>query len=140
MANKKQATAKKSFSSEAKTEAVQLITQEGYTLKQAAEKMGCSVASLQNWKKAADAGGGKTSVKATKKRKARKKGKKTAKKAVIMAPVQKSSITFDEFAQNYWSEYSGAADVLRLPPDIAPKAVEYVNNVLRYAYDQFCEQ
>ena len=47
---------------------------------------------------------------------------------------------FDEFVQDYWSECAEAADVLRLPPDIAPKAVQYVNNVLRYAYDQFIER
>jgi hypothetical protein len=53
---------------------------------------------------------------------------------VTAAPVGKPTITFDEFVQDYWKEYKGASDVLRLPPDIMPKAVQYVNDVLRYAY------
>ena len=147
MATKKKASAKKFFSAEAKAKAVRLLAEEGNTLKKVAKKIGCSVASLQSWKKAAGAVSVETAVeefaevtaKPTKKtKKVGRRGKKMVKKtAAKTAPVQKSSITFDEFVQDYWSECEGATDALRLSPDITPRAVEYVNNVLRYAYDKF---
>jgi len=129
---------------------------EGYTAKQAAEYAGCSTFSIQQWKAAAKSDKMKTAVKETaeetevaeptvksvkkaKKAKRRRRNGKT--KAVVVAvSVEKPSISFDEFVQDYWSEHPEAADVLRLPPDLMPKAVEYVNNVLRYTYDRFCEQ
>ena len=126
-----------------------MIRDEKYTAKQAAEYAGCSLAAIQQWKAAAKAGkikiaanGAKTaepvvkSVKKSKKSKKRRKG--TTKTTVVTAPVEKPIITFDEFVQDYWSECEGAADILRLPPDITPKAIEYVYNVLRYAYDRCC--
>jgi hypothetical protein len=58
----------------------------------------------------------------------------TTKIAVVAAPAGKPSITFDEFVHGYWKEYKEASDVLRLPPDMMAKAVQYVNDVLRYAY------
>ena len=154
MAPKKKAT-KKSFTPEIRAEAMRLIFEENYTAKQAAETIGCSTFSIQQWKAAAKKNGKKSATKVVadtesaeptvkkvkKTKKASKKGKKVAKKTaqVVSADVAaaKPLISFDEFAQGYWSECEGAADVLCLPPDIAPKAVEYVNNVLRYAYSQF---
>ena len=146
MATKRKASAKKTFSPEEKAEAVRLLTDENYTLKRAASAVGCSVASLQNWKKAIE--GGTTteptapSVKRVKKTRKTKKSKRRQRKgmtvsAVGTAPTGKSAITFDEFAQGYWSECAGAADILSLPPGITPQAIQYVNNVLRYAYDRF---
>ena len=130
---------------------------EGYTAKQAAEYAGCSTFSIQQWKAAAKSGKMKTAVKETaeetevaeptvksvkKAKKAKRRRRRNGKtKAVVAAvSVEKPSITFDEFVQDYWSECPEAADVLRLPPDLMPKAVEYVNNVLRYTYDRLCEQ
>ena len=156
MAPKKKAT-KKSFTPEIRAEAMRLIFEENYTAKRAAETIGCSTFSIQQWKAAAkkngkakvakktveDTSSVEPTVKKVKKtKKASKKGKKVAKKAakvvsVDVAAANIPAISFDEFAQGYWSECEGAADVLCLPPDIAPKAVEYVNNVLRYAYSQF---
>ena len=48
----KSAKGKKSFSAEVKAEAVQLLA-EGATVSQVAGLMGCSINSIQNWKKAA---------------------------------------------------------------------------------------
>jgi len=131
---KKKASVRKSFSPEIKAEALRLIREEGYTAKQAAEYAGCSTFSIQQWKAAEP---GAKSVKKTKKTKRRKR-KNVAKTTVGIAPAEKPLITFDEFVQEYWNECEGASDVLRLPPDIMPKAVQYVNNVLQYAYDRFC--
>jgi len=35
-------------------------------------------------------------------------------------------------------KYPKASEVLKLPPDMMPEAVKYVNNVLKYAYDNLC--
>jgi transposase-like protein len=130
---KKKASVRKSFSPEIKAEALRLIREEGYTAKQAAEYAGCSTFSIQQWK-ATEPG-----AKSAKKSKRRKR-KNVVKMTVGITPTEKPPITFDEFVQEYWNECEGASDVLRLPPDIMPKAVQYVNNVLQYAYDRFCER
>ena len=152
---KKKAPVKKSFSPEIKAEALRLIREEGYTAKQAAEYAGCSVQAIQQWKAAAKSGkmkaaakettnGTKTAEPAVKSAKKAKKGKRRRKgikkTTVVTAPAEKPLITFDEFVQDYWNECEGASDVLCLPPDIMPKAVQYVNDVLQYAYDRFCER
>jgi len=133
MATKKTTFARKSYSPEAKAEALRLIFEDGYTVKQVAEQMGCSVNSIQNWKTAAPA------VKSAKK--GRKGKKKRRRKSVTMTvagatPAKKPLVSFDEFVQGYWSECAGAMDIMRLPPDITPQAVEHINNVLRYAYNR----
>jgi len=150
---KKKAPARKSFSPETKAEALRLIREEGYTAKQAAEYAGCSTFSIQQWKAAAKSGKAKTaaketgngaepavkSVKKTKKTKRRRR-KGAAVKTVGIVSTEKPLISFDEFVQDYWSECREATDVLRLPPDIMPQAVQHVNNILQYAYDRFCER
>ena len=158
MAPKKKVT-KKSFTPEIRAEAMRLVFEDGYTAKQAAEFAGCSTFTIQQWKAAAKKNGnGKAksakktvedtesaepTVKAVKKtKKASKKSKKVAKKAAKavsadVAPCCASAVSFDEFVQGYWSECKGATAVLQLSPDLAPQAVEYVNNVLRYAYGKF---
>jgi len=149
MAKKKKAPNRYGFTPEIKAEALRLIREEKYTAKQAAEYAGCSLAAVQQWKAAAKAGkikvatnGADTAVPATKSVKKAKKTKRrrkgTAKTTIAVAPSVKPAITFDEFVQGYWSECKGAADVLYLPPDITPKAIQYVNNVLRYAYTRCC--
>ena len=146
---KKKASDRYGFTPEIKAEALRLIRDEKYTAKEAAEYAGCSLAAIQQWKAAAKAGkikvaanGAETaepvvkSVKKAKKTKRRRR-KATTVSTVAITTVAKPMITFDEFVQGYWSEYPEAMDVMRLPVDIMPKAVEYVNNVLRYAYNRF---
>jgi hypothetical protein len=152
MAKKKKAVGRNGFSAEIKAEALQML-RDGYTQQQAADHIGCSTFSILQWKKA-EAKSGKTkvavngadtaepavkSVKKGKKTKRRRR-KGTTKVAVVATPAGKPTITFDEFVQGYWKEYKGASDVLRLPPDIMPKAVQYVNDVLRYAYGRLGEE
>jgi len=121
---------RKTYSPETKAEAIRLLFEEGYTIDQTAAQIGCSINSIQKWKAAAKAG------RKIKKVRRRRRRRGVAAPAVTGQP----PFTFEEFVQNYWSEHTDAADVLRLPPDLAPKAVQYVNNVLRYAYEQLCGQ
>jgi hypothetical protein len=122
----------KSFSAEEKADALQLL-KDGHTLKEVAQQTGCSVASLQSWKKAA---GIKKNVK-KKKAKSKKKG------AAVEAGAECSCehcncVRFEDFVHDYWTKHSKAGEVLKLPPDMMPEAVRYVNNVLKYAYDNLC--
>ena len=140
MANKRKVSGRKSFSAETKAEALRLIREENYTARQVATQIGCSIQAIQQWKAAAKKLA-EPSVKPIKKTKRikQRRGKGVAKTTGGIAPTVKPSISFDEFAQRYWSECAGASDILRLPPDITPTAIQYVNSVLRYAYDRFCE-
>ena len=123
----------KSFSAEERAEALQLL-KDGQTLKEVAQQVGCSVASLQSWKKQA---GGK---KSGKKKKAKSKKKAAAVEATTECTCENCScISFDEFARGYWAETPHAEKVLSLPPDMMPEAVKYINNVLKYAHDNLCK-
>jgi len=124
----------KSFSVEEKAEALRLL-KDGHTLKEVAQQVGCSVASLQSWKKAT---GGKQKSK-------KKKAKSSKKVAAVEATTECDCescccVSFEEFARGYWAEAPHAEKVLSLPPDIMPEAVQYINNVLKYAYDNLCGQ
>ena len=119
----------KTFSANERAEALQLL-KDGHTLKDVADKIGCSVASLQSWKKAA---GGK------RKKKAKSKKKGTAVKATAECTCECCScIPFEDFVHDYWTKCPKAGEVLKLPPDMMPGAVEYINNVLKYAYNNLC--
>jgi len=143
MATKEMASGRKTFSPETKAEALRLINEEGYTLQQAADQIGCNVNSIQNWRAVAQSGKSKSAKKtksAKRIKKLRRRRKGVAASAVGTAATGEPPITFEEFVQGYWSQHKDAVEVLQLPPDIAPKAVQYVNKVLRYAYDQFTGQ
>ena len=134
--------ARKGFSTKAKEKALRLIAEGTLTQKQVAAKIGCSINAIQQWKaKYKEADGSTPSVpkKATKRAKGKKRGKKAGRRIPRnneTVTVIQSRTSFDEFVRNYWNNNPSAADVLLLPPDIAPEAVQYVNNVLRYAYEQ----
>jgi transposase len=124
--------ATKSFSVEEKAEALRLL-KDGHTLKEVAQQIGCSVASLQSWKKTA---GGK---KQGKKKKAKSSKKVAATETTAECDCESCCcISFEEFARGYWAEAPNAEKVLSLPPDMMPEAVQYINNVLKYAYDNLC--
>ena len=145
---KKRASVRNTFTPEVKATALRLIS-EGHTRKEVAAQIGCSTAALQLWKVEAKSGKIKVAAKdeatepaakpvkkAKKMRRRRRRG--LAKTTVATAPAVKPSIAFDKFVQDYWSEYPAATDIMRLSPDIMPKAVQYVNDVLKYAYDHLC--
>ena len=115
----------KSFSAEERAKALQLL-KDGHTQKEVADQTGCSIASLRLWKKAA---GGKKSSK-------KKKAKSTKKAAAVEVTNECTCgccISFEEFAHGYWATHAG--EVLKLPPDMMPEAVKYINNVLKYAHN-----
>ena len=133
---------RKGFSAKTKEKAMQLLAEGELTQKQIAKKFGCSVNAIQQWKakfKKSGASTPSTPKKAAKRVKGKKKGKKAARRTQrsnVTVIATKSWITFDEFARNYWNDNPSAADVLLLPPEIAPEAVRHINEVLRYAYEQ----
>jgi len=123
----------KSFSPETRAEALQLL-KEGIPQKEIAEQIGCSIASLQSWKQQARG-------KKNGKKKKTKSSKKVA--AAVEADTECTceccnSVPFDDFVRDYWTQCPNAGEVLTLPPDMMPEAVKYINNVLKYAYDNLC--
>jgi len=120
----------KSFSPEARAEALQLL-KDGHPQQEVADQVGCSIASLQAWKRQAK---GK---KSGKKKKAQS-GKKVAAVEAECTCECCCCVPFEEFVQGYWTECPKASEVLKLPPNMMPEAVKYVNNVLKYAYDNLC--
>jgi transposase len=122
----------KSFSPEARAEALQLL-KEGLPQKEIAERIGCSIPSLQSWKK--QVGGKKTGKK--------EKAKSSKKSAAVETDAGCTCecctcVPFEDFVRDYWTKCTDAGEVLKLPPDMMPDAVKYVNNVLKYAYDNLC--
>jgi transposase len=120
----------KSFTAEERADALQLL-KGGHTLKEVAQQTGCSVASLQSWKKVAGV------KKNGKKKKAQSKKKSPAVEASAEYKCC-NCVPFEDFVHDYWTKHSKAGEVLKLPPDMMPEAVRYVNNVLKYAYDHLC--
>jgi len=118
MAKKKRK--KKGFGTEQKTEAMRLI-QEGHTQKQVAAQVGCSVASLQSWKKQF----------ATEKPSPRGAKYEEPKDEVVKS--QPSQVPFDKFVRKYWE--GRAVDVLLMESTVSSEIVKRVNEALRYAYD-----
>jgi len=119
----------KSFSPEARAEALQLL-KAGSSQQEVADQIGCSIASLQSWKRQAR---GKKNGK-------KKKAKSSKKSAAVETETECTCeccncIPFEDFAHGYWAKAPHAGEVLKLPPDMMPEAVKYVNNVLKYAYD-----
>ena len=121
-----------SFSAESRADALRLL-KDGHTLKDVAQQVGCSVASLQSWKKSA---GGKKIGK-------KKKAKSTKKVAAVEATEGCDCgcgccVSFEDFVHDYWTKCPKASEVLSLPPNMMPEAVKYINNVLKYAHDHLC--
>ena len=112
----------KTFSADARAEALQLL-KDGLQQKEVAEQIGCSIASLQSWKQQA---------------KGKKKKAKSSKKVAAVEVAEEcnceccSCVPFEDFVHDYWTKCPKAGEVLKLPPDMMPEAVKYVNNVLKY--------
>jgi transposase-like protein len=145
-------TGRKSFSPEIRAKAVQLLN-DGWTLKDTANEIGCSVPALQLWKKAA--GGGKatkkTAKKASRKRAAKtadaetgaeettapKRVKKASKKGVKRAKVKRAKRaahasnngeSFSDFVQEYLDDNAKET--------VSTQEVKGVLDVLFYAYNK----
>jgi len=126
---KKKSVNKKNFSAKSRNEAMRLLFEEKLTLKAVAAKIGCSVASLQTWKKHHIPA--ETEVSVPKKAVLPKVAQSQPKKAVVTP-----QITFDDFVRSYWKEGTKAVDVLLLPPEISQMVSRYVNEALRYGWEK----
>jgi len=141
---------RKTFSPEDKVEAIRLINEEGYTQQQAADHIGCSVFSVQQWRRKSakksrkkakkDIAGidlAEPMAKVKRRRRRSQKAKRRQQRGVALAPAAvKPQFAFDELVQKYWSKSADTVAVASLPPDIAPKVMQYVNNALRYAHEK----
>jgi len=111
----------KGFPLKVKKEAMRLIVEEKLPMRTVAERIGCSVNSIQSWKKQYKA----------------KKSKPSTPKSVPPVKQSTAKITYEEFVRDYWSGGTKAVDVLLLSPETGQEVVKYVNEALRFAYDQF---
>jgi transposase-like protein len=113
---------KKGYPLKVKKEAMRLIFEEKFTMKEVAERIGCSVNTIQSWKKK------------------HKKPRKSASQENAPLPVSRSKtvahLPYEDFVRNYWNDGTKAVDVLLLPPEIGPEVIRYVNEALQYAYDR----
>jgi len=127
---KKKSVTKKGYPVKTRNEAMRLIFEEKLSMKEVAAQIGCSVNSLQTWKKHYKPEKSESPVrKTTVQPKASQSQPKNS--------VTTSQIAFDDFVRNYWNEGTKAVDVLLLPQEISSDIVRYVNEALQYAYDQF---
>ena len=118
---------KKVFTPAEREAALALVTKKGYTMKEAADEAGCSLASLTVWKKAAKNG---TAKKGAPKKKTKPKAvaapseeaEETATTAVPTYP----SISFAELSNQYW--------MTCLKGSVTPKEVQLINEVLYFAH------
>ena len=111
-----------------------MLFEENVSLRQIAEKIGCSLNTIKAWKakhlKSKKAGS--PAPKQTLKTAAPQRQPKDNKSPGVKEP----PVAFDNFVRNYWNEGTRAVDVLLLPHPIGPDVVRYVNEALQYAYDR----
>jgi len=124
-------SAKKHYTAKVRKEALHLLRKGELSFQQIADKIGCSITTIKNWKAAS------TTKKASSKPIPNPAPTQQPPKAISPVAVKKTPIAFDDFVRNYWNQGTRAVDALLMPPDIGPKVVEYVNEALKYAYDQF---
>jgi len=137
------ASSKKTYTEKERAEALRLIVEEGYTLDKVAAQMGCSLTSIQNWrKKAAKNSSAKITKKTTKKsvKKVAKPMKKAERPAASVSTTGIApKLTFVECVQRYWSRYAPMNEIKDLPHDATTKVVQIINDTLLYMYDSFNE-
>ena len=123
--------ARKSFSPEIKETAMAMLNN-GSTLKQTAEHIGCSVAALQQWK-------AKTAKKAGRKpgRKSKKVKKAQTQQRITAVVSAKSEALCEHFIREYWCQENRGADMLASPPLSGFNIFFRVNEALKYAYEYF---
>lgn len=119
---------KKSFSPEAKAEALEMLAN-GSTLKQTSEHIGCSVATLQTWKKST-----KTGKKAKAAKKTAKKSEKVA-EHVEPQPAECDAASFESFIREYWCQENRGKELLKSKPLEGFDLFFRINEALQYAYD-----
>jgi uncharacterized protein YjcR len=119
---KKKKNVKKTFTEAQRETALEMLA-EGSTLQQTADNFGCSVASLQSWKKQYG-GKAKTTVKQS-----------VAEHPEPTAPVEKpkAQVPFDKFVRKFWEKR--AVDMLLMDSAKRDEILSIVNEALQYAHD-----
>lgn len=142
----------KKFSAADQQEAIRLMTEENWSIKQVSDKLGCSAESARRWKKNALAG--KKRKKTKIKHRSPKSNSKRAYKRVaagitkkngkplapavpeVFTSVSDSVSDFDAFVRRYWQQNNRAVEVLLSPSEIGTKILKSVNEALRFAYNE----
>jgi len=128
---------KKTFSEKVKAKAVQMMLEGSIPQKQIAKKFGCSLASLQSWKGAAQNNG--VAQEECEEEVAECAEEPCCGKHKIM-PLQAQENGADDFVRKFWNKNYRAVDMLLAPKDVsAEEAVKLVNEALLYAYEQLRE-
>ena len=131
--------AKITFTPQQKAQAMKLIN-ERWTAAEVCEEIGCSMASLQNWKK--DFKEGKISLSdlpldgdEDEEEEEETAPSKGAHKSTPMASYSppKCIISREDFIKDYWKSQS-VGDVMKMPESI-DEVVKLVNHALKFAYD-----
>ena len=122
--------AKKGFSVKDKEKALKLMAN-GVSQSQVAEQIGCSVSSLQAWKKEAKDNGQAAD---------KDKCEETPQCCLDKGCSEKATTPkngADDFIRKFWNKNYRAVDMLLNPKDVSPEeAVKLVNEALTYAYEQ----
>ena len=121
---------KKGFSAKDREKALKLMAN-GVPQSEVAEQIGCSVFSLQAWKKKAKNGAPTT----------KDKCEETTQCCLDKGCSEKAATPkngADDFIRKFWNKNYRAVDMLLNPKDVSPEeAVKLVNEALVYAYEQF---
>jgi len=115
--------AKATFSPAQKAKAIRLL-QEGWKAQDVVDKIGCSLASLQNWRK--EFKEGKISLGS------QHNNEEEAKQPTRSTQPVGSKETSEEFVKRYWKHKS--VDTVMTMPETIDEVVKLVNDALEYVY------
>ena len=122
---------KKGFSAKDREKALKLMAN-GMPQSEVAEQIGCSVFSLQAWKKKAKNGTQTKDESEETPQCCLERG--CSEKTATPSPKNGSA---DDFIRKFWNKNYRAVDMLLNPKDVSPEeAVKLVNEALTYAYEQ----
>jgi transposase-like protein len=125
---------RKTFSEKVKEKAVQLMLDGELSQKQIAQKFGCSVPSLQQWRKALQNIEAEQEEWSEEEYVEESDEVETVQKS-IPSPAPKKG-TADELVRQFWNKSFRAVDMLLTPKDVSSdEVVKLVNEALNYAYD-----
>ena len=121
---------KKGFSAKDREKALKLMAN-GVPQSEVAEQIGCSVFSLQAWKKKAKNG-------APTKDKCEETPQCCLERGCSEKATTPKNGSADDFIRKFWNKNYRAVDMLLNPKDVSPEeAVKLVNEALQYSYEHF---
>lgn len=120
---------RKTFSAKDKARALKLMSEGTLTHKKIAQKFGCSLAALQQWKRAA------RDTQVTDQCQCEEVEECCGKHVACSLPKRG---TADDFVRQFWNKNFRAVDMLLSPKDVSSEeVVKLVNEALLYAYNHF---